>query len=284
MTLAGAFLHRSRHGTVLYFRRRVPDDVREVLGRRHIYRSLGTTDKRRATVLARLYAVTTDELFERIRAMKKKGGTSDEPFRVGLEVLFVEDKATGKRELRIKSDPDKPGDNESAVATAQAFAAALTSDLPFRAAPPPASVRPPDNTAHASNLTLQTAVDRFLDEADLKPRTKKAYSTGLLNVALAYFAANRAIESITQRDIAAFAKKIDTFERSFSTKEGYLSALSSLGSWCRRQGYIHEGWTCTGLLRKPAARPDTDDRDAIMGTKLLSWFKTISRMPVICAN
>ena len=38
--MAGGFIQRSRHGTVFYFRRRVPTDLRDRVGKAHIYVSL----------------------------------------------------------------------------------------------------------------------------------------------------------------------------------------------------------------------------------------------------
>lgn len=40
--MAGDFIQRSRHGTVFYFRRRVPVDLRPRLRRFHLYASLRT--------------------------------------------------------------------------------------------------------------------------------------------------------------------------------------------------------------------------------------------------
>lgn len=57
--MAGDFIQRSRHGTVFYFRRRVPVDLRPRLGRPHLYASLRTETldeaKRRARQISSPY-------------------------------------------------------------------------------------------------------------------------------------------------------------------------------------------------------------------------------------
>ena len=64
---AGDFIQRSRHGTVFYFRRRVPNDLRDKVGRTHIYVSLRTEKLADAKRRARLFAVATDGLFSQLR-------------------------------------------------------------------------------------------------------------------------------------------------------------------------------------------------------------------------
>ncbi|TVO60547.1 site-specific integrase [Denitromonas ohlonensis] len=67
--MAGNYLIKSRHGTMLYFRRRVPDDLRHAIGKPYLVKSLGTGLRREAIMLARAYAAHTDNLFLRLRAM-----------------------------------------------------------------------------------------------------------------------------------------------------------------------------------------------------------------------
>lgn len=70
--MARNFLVRSRHGTVYYFRRRVPDDLRHAINRLYLIRSLGTSERSHAIILARAYAAQTDIAFVRIRSMSNK--------------------------------------------------------------------------------------------------------------------------------------------------------------------------------------------------------------------
>ena len=65
------FLTSSRHGTVFYYRRRVPDDLRPIFGKPYLVKTLKTSDRREAIILARAYAGRTDEIFGHVRTMKK---------------------------------------------------------------------------------------------------------------------------------------------------------------------------------------------------------------------
>src|SRR4051812_42947566 len=71
-SMAGNFIERSRHGRVFYFRRRVPGDLVDLLGKRHIYVTLQTHERRTALMRARELAVHTDSLFEEMRKAPNK--------------------------------------------------------------------------------------------------------------------------------------------------------------------------------------------------------------------
>jgi hypothetical protein len=76
--MARNFLTRSRHGTVYYFRRRVPDDLRPAIAQPYLIRSLGTSERSQAIILARAYAAQTDIAFTRLRTMSDKKLTAQE--------------------------------------------------------------------------------------------------------------------------------------------------------------------------------------------------------------
>src|SRR5450830_48337 len=61
--MANTFLTKSRHGTVFYFRWRIPEAARSGLGQSMYVQSLATSDRRLAIVRARILAVHTDLLF-----------------------------------------------------------------------------------------------------------------------------------------------------------------------------------------------------------------------------
>ncbi len=70
--MARNFLTRSRHRTVYYFRRRVPDDLRSSIAQPYLIRSLGTSERNTAIILARAYAAQTDLAFAQLRTMPEK--------------------------------------------------------------------------------------------------------------------------------------------------------------------------------------------------------------------
>ena len=69
--MSACYLKRSRHGTVFYFRRRVPRDLVGLLSRSHVVVSLRMADREGAVRAARQLAAATDRLFDRLRAMSK---------------------------------------------------------------------------------------------------------------------------------------------------------------------------------------------------------------------
>lgn len=76
--MARSFLTRSRHGTIYYFRRRVPDDLRATVNQPFLIRSLGTSERSQAIILARAYAAQTDIAFTQLRTMSDKKLTAQE--------------------------------------------------------------------------------------------------------------------------------------------------------------------------------------------------------------
>lgn len=54
----------AKRGNTYFFRRRVPDSPREILGKKEIKKALGTSDLKVAKRLAAIETVRCDELFE----------------------------------------------------------------------------------------------------------------------------------------------------------------------------------------------------------------------------
>ena len=102
--MAGNYLKQSRPGTPYQFRRRVPDDVRGVLGKLFLVKSLGTTRRREAIILARVLAFRTDYLFQRIRTMP----SSDDNIRIDLILKVDFNELGGLKSVHIEADnPDE---------------------------------------------------------------------------------------------------------------------------------------------------------------------------------
>lgn len=79
--MARVFLQKSRHKTVFYFRRKVPHDLRTRLKIPQIHRSLGTSDRKQAVVMARRLAAWSDQLFALTRSMSDDKDFKDTPSR-----------------------------------------------------------------------------------------------------------------------------------------------------------------------------------------------------------
>lgn len=76
--MARDYLTRSRHGTLYYFRRRVPDDLRALILQPYLVCSLGTSHRGQAIMLARAFAAKTDNVFSQLRTMSEKKLTATE--------------------------------------------------------------------------------------------------------------------------------------------------------------------------------------------------------------
>lgn len=76
--MARDYLTRSRHRTLYYFRRRVPDDLRAIILQPYLVCSLGTSHRGQAIILARAFAAKTDNAFTQLRNMSEKKLTATE--------------------------------------------------------------------------------------------------------------------------------------------------------------------------------------------------------------
>lgn len=116
--MASNYLKPSRHGTVCYFRRRVPDDLRAILGRPYLVKSLCTGQRRDAIIRARTLAAQTDTFFIALRNMPPKENDQD-GYRIDF-ALSWEPFEGGKRAVAHDIGPGEHLDAAMAVATLQA--------------------------------------------------------------------------------------------------------------------------------------------------------------------
>lgn len=122
----GNFLKRSRHGTTFYFRRRVPDDLRQTVGQPYLTKSLETGDRREAIMRARLLAAKTDIFFANLRTMAPKHRRT-----AALKIdyaLSLDITPSGKK--RAVALDVQPGEEVSAALAVQALQAALDENTP----------------------------------------------------------------------------------------------------------------------------------------------------------
>lgn len=66
--------HLQKRGDTYYFRRRIPNELREFFGRREFYESLGTKDQHEAERACRKRSIVTDALLERARQRQAESG------------------------------------------------------------------------------------------------------------------------------------------------------------------------------------------------------------------
>ncbi len=130
--MAGTFLQRSRHGTVWYFRRRIPDDLRSIVGHPYLVQSLRTEQRREAVIRARQLGVKTDTFFEELRSGM---GKSRDTIRIDFALESFLDEF-GKR--TAKATDVQPGEHvDAAIAVAALQAQFDGAPLPVATTPAP---------------------------------------------------------------------------------------------------------------------------------------------------
>ena len=98
--MASNYLKQSRHGSTFYFRRRVPDDLRPVVGRPYLIKTLRTGKRRDAIILARALAARTDSLFHHLRIMPNH----DDKIQVDLIFELDFNDLGGLKSVHIEAD------------------------------------------------------------------------------------------------------------------------------------------------------------------------------------
>jgi integrase len=132
---------------VFYFRRRVPSDLKGVIGKSYMVKTLTTNSKAAAIILARAYAAKTDSIYERLRIMKKSNPDSLE-FDYTLEFSLDDD---GKPKFKIEATPEETQAVAAVIGTVlQNFPSSAKSSTPT----PPAE----------SLQTAQSLLDDFFRE------------------------------------------------------------------------------------------------------------------------
>lgn len=93
----GNYLKQSRHGTVFYFRRRVPDDLRPLIGKPYLVKSLGTGERLQTIIRARFLASQTENYFVTLRDMASRKKSSPDGFRIDFALSWDYDPLGNKK-------------------------------------------------------------------------------------------------------------------------------------------------------------------------------------------
>jgi hypothetical protein len=116
--MAGQFLVKSRHGTIYYFRRRVPAAAQHVIGRRVLVQSLETSDRRMAIIRGRALAAKTDAIFQRITMTKKSSRADD--LRIDYTLKIDLNEFGFPSSITVDAQPEEQEAVNSAIRTALA--------------------------------------------------------------------------------------------------------------------------------------------------------------------
>lgn len=240
--MAGDFIQRSRHGTVFYFRRRVPVDLRPRLGRSHLYASLRTESLAEAKHRARACAAATDRLFTELRYMS--GDDKDKQARTYYGVFLDFDEAGRPR---VKFDDVKPGEEVSAGNLAKRILESATLH----------------NSAPRSDTTptVAEAIQAVLASGDLKPTTRKEYERFFERFA-AFVGPATHLGEISQGKFAEYADHVNSASKfGNATKKNQITAAELLFSFHRRRNSAVPAISARGLKPK-RSKPAGHDRDA----------------------
>lgn len=295
--MAGDYIQRSRHGTVFYFRRRVPLDLRDRLRRSHIYVSLRTEHLSSARVLARQLAAATDQLFSRLRycpvavPQGEPGGEGGEVADCGekhrensgrlpaghnnrvLPTSFLSPMKIADRSIqfdygivfeldsrgmpRVSVTDAKPGD-ETAIEDASRRFLGLAKPLAT-----PSHTRP--------TPTVAEAIQAVLRDPSTKASTKKEYKRAF-QLFVEFAGADTPLGEFPQERFAEFADHVEaTLDRAARTKSFYITAAQRLFTFYESRNSAVPKITAAGLKPRQEA-PAGHDRDAYAVHELEAVF------------
>lgn len=253
--MAGTFLQRSRHGTVFYFRRRVPDVLRAIVGRPYLVKSLATEQRRDAIIRARALASKTDALFNEWRNMAKK-----DALRIDFALeLTIDD--LGRQ--FAKATDVKPGEETSAaigVATLQAHLDGKP--LPMQA---------PITLERPFGMTFADAIERYLDTSDAKSTSKSVYRSRLEH-AQGHFGSDRDIRYIEIADLKDYKAFTIKTIGNVSTQGINIRQMVTFLNYMRHDQTWGSPLTTKNLIPKKETE-DSEDRDSFTLEQLLAVFQ-----------
>lgn len=218
-----SYLCLSRHH-VFRFRRRVPDDLRDRFRGDELRCSLGTKSKGEAVRIARMLAMKTDILFERLRNMASNKDLEDDAIRMDLIMKAdLSDLRLGKFE--IEYDPTKPGEQQEADRQIERIQAMAKAAMPTPAAPSPRSLGP----------TLSGMVEEFLSDGETRRRQDKAATVRKDKDALALFQqvvdGDTPINQVSQIHANEFAGLLESRGLAANTMNNHMGAVSKFSNW-----------------------------------------------------
>jgi len=249
------FLIKSRHGNVHYFRRRVPDDLRRAIGKSYLVKSLHTSDRRAAIILARSLAAHTDQIFMKLRDMAKKTSDDELVLEYSLEIELNDLGRPSK--IKIQADPHEQESVNAALAVAMknTTAAMAISNGP----------------ATSIGTRFSPAIVEYFERAGLKPNSK-ATNRSKLNHAQAYFGEHRDVLSIDQKQLVEYAAHVTKTIEHETTQGLYIQTLAGFLGWHRIRAGLPALTTKTLIPKRK--KPVTADRDSF----------TLEQMKVLFAN
>lgn len=208
------FLTRSRHKSIYYFRRRIPLDLKQHFSNDLLLKSLHTSNKKIAVILARNLASQTDDLFEKIRQMNKNT-TGD--FMAGFILKLNLDKDKQPVSIDVDAQPHE------AEAVSAILASVMSSDATNKVTALQGSYQQPFKD-------FQSSIEEYLQKAELKASTIANYKSKL-QFAKEYYGENFNVLSVTQIKIVEFSEHVKSHIENVTTQGQYIQIVLKFFNW-----------------------------------------------------
>lgn len=240
--MTGKFLIKSRHGTIYYFRRRVPDAAQHIIGRRVYVQSLETSDRRLAVIRGRALAAQTDSVFHRIAMATKSNDTDGFTFNFEMKLDFNELGLPSS--LYVKAEP------EEQEAVNSAIKAALS------------SVREPSSkdSRQGAQKPFSEAITEYFNKSQTKAQTKATYRSKL-DHAQKFFGDTKDVLRIDQADFVGYCDHVMATVPNTTSQGHYMTTVATFLNWYRVRSAGLPALTTKTLVPKRDS-PESDDRDA----------------------
>ncbi|MFD1122012.1 DUF6538 domain-containing protein [Methylophilus flavus] len=254
------FLTQSRHRSIYYFRRRIPNDLKHNFSHNILLKSLKTTCKRHAVILARSLASQADRIFEHIRNMKNKNKEDDlVGISYGFELHFDEYK---QPILKVTDAKDEDTESITKVVTAALNASNNRQHSEVLEQPIGASKR--------HHKRFQDYVELYWAKADLKPNTIANYKSKLED-ARQFFGENSNPLTINQVEIVKYSDHVKQRIENTTTQGLYIQVVVSFVNWHRiREGL---GILTSSTLIPTRVTPQHEDREEFSNDDMRIIFK-----------
>jgi hypothetical protein len=258
MHMAKNFLVTSRHGTVFYFRRRVPNDQRLLTGKLYLVKTLATAHKGDAIVLARGYAAQTDAIYKELRDMKKSKSSS---FDIDYTIKIELDGFGKPSAITFDGQPHEQDAVNSGIR------AAMQGDHS-------------QSSLHLSNpsasKTFALAIAEYVQKAGGKPQTKATYRSKFAHAQVFFGGEECDILKIDQADLVRYADHVIGTIPNMTTQTHYISVVAGFLNWHRtRVSGLGQLTTKTLIPKKDS--PESEDRDAYTLDELKDIFLNASK-------
>lgn len=289
------FLMTNRHGTVYYFRRRVPDDLLAKIGRRYIVKSLKTCVRRDAIVYARIAASKLDVIFAELRRMPHffdpnliTGGfitlniDLNEQGKPKSIAASSEEHEVPALERLIGSTLDKlnRGQVECEETGNELSGVSVTINPALSAGPSPLQKASPAASSSVKK-SLKDALEEYKNKAQKSAGSMKTYLSRL-RPALKYFGEERDLFSIEQGDLADYAENhVRNLDISINTQGFYIENFCSLINWHRTRKTGMPLLTSRSLVPEDKT-PNFTKRRAFTLNELEVLFKNVSQYKEEC--